>query len=127
MIDVMEYIIAREEQLDPPRVLSREAMVMLALADNYRSVGFCSACNVKLDNAPRAEWCDECESIRRLFSHNADACRARANIKLLSKCIDCGKQYRQKTGGGRRCPLCQHEAKLAYRRKWYAKRQEAMS
>ena len=125
MIDVMEYIVKREEQLDPPRLLSREDMVVLALADDSPTPGFCDACDIPVGgNGTFYRWCPECSKIASRFKSRVGM--QRFGMPHVQKRCKCGAPV-LKGNNAHRCNKCQHESELAYRRKWYANSQrEAM-
>ncbi len=122
MIDAMDYITQVEEALDPPRPLSREDMVILALVDNRRVYGECAACGAPTNPAaPNARWCKKCGAVARYFMTLRGMSRNRRPDSLMEKVCECGAPV---TAGNSayRCDECQRKARLAGRRESWRKR-----
>lgn len=103
IMDAVEYFAAVEARLDPPRHLSREDMVILALVEKRRTPGFCCACGVQLtDKGQNSRWCDECQYAHGLFRENA---KYHPRI-MLGECKCCGITYRKNAGNQKYCAEC---------------------
>jgi hypothetical protein len=113
VIDAMDYISRLEDLRSPPPLLSREDMVVLALADDNHSAGLCAACGAIIE-ADR--WCPECAIVAKRFSINQSTVRQRTDKQRwsITCCEDCGELFARK-GRANRCLDCAPRHKKARR------------
>jgi hypothetical protein len=99
-IDATDFFAAVEQE---PRTLTREDMVVLALADDRRTPGFCCACGASLQHkGQNSRWCDGCQYVHARFRENA---RYRSRT-TLGECERCGGGYTKQAGNQKYCAEC---------------------
>lgn len=114
MTDAVEFFAKVEERLDPPPTLSREDMVILALADDRRTPGFCAACEEPVEG-PATRWCELCFPIISRFWNLQGEMRWRRGKKAVRYC-ECGALI-EKGKSAHRCASCQRGARLESQRR----------
>lgn len=117
-MDAQQYMERFEAARLHRRNLTREELVMLAIADNVRTPGSCAACGADLSHrGTQARWCEECYAVSDQYVRLAATQRYRKGLTKMAHCSVCGKMYPARRGPHSRCVKCQREYQLAYDRK----------
>lgn len=118
-IDASDYFAAVEARQEPC-TLTREDMVILALAGKTRTPGYCAACGDPVKTNGFYRWCPECRIVADRFM--ALRGMQRYHHGATQKTCKCGKPV-SKGNSAYRCDECQRDARLEACRDYWRRSQ----